>query len=139
MTVTSFGDGSSVQNHAGSSVRTQGFLETAIMATSSSIPDLLLLDREIPDDVTEKLSPVNNDSRRGSVTPSLARSEEADVAVIQGYAEPHAFRLLRRQNDESSIQALEKALKDDPTMGFSISVEGAPSRRPTALGIQSMQ
>jgi hypothetical protein len=80
------------------------------------------------------------EERRTSLTPSIARSEEADGAVIQGYAEPHAFRLLRRQNDQSSIEALEKALKDDPTMkSAQLKVNGAPSRRPTALGVPNMQ
>lgn len=60
--------------------------------------------------------------------------------MIQGYAEPHAFRLLRRQNDQSSIEALEKALKDDPNLASAkIKVDGAPSRRPTALGVPNMQ
>lgn len=78
--------------------------------------------------------------RRGSLTPSIARSEEADGAVIQGYAEPHAFRLLRRQNDQSSIEALEKALKDDPNItSTKIRIDGAPSRRPTQLGVPNMQ
>lgn len=78
--------------------------------------------------------------RRGSLTPSIARSEEADGAVIQGYAEPYAFRLLRRQNDQSSIEALEKALKDDPNLNSTkIRIDGAPSRRPTALGVPAMQ
>ena len=78
------------------------------------------------------------EERRTSLTPSIARSEEADGAVIQGYAEPH--RLLRRQNDQSSIEALEKALKDDPTMkSAQLKVNGAPSRRPTALGVPNMQ
>ena len=81
-----------------------------------------------------------SDERRQSLTPSLARSEEADGAVIQGYAEPQAFRILRRQNDQSSIEALQKALKDDPNMnGTKIKLDGAPSRRPTALGVPNMQ
>lgn len=80
------------------------------------------------------------EERRGSATPSLARSEEADCAVIQGYAEPHAFRLLRRQNDESSLEALGKALRDDPNItNANLRVNGAPSRRPTALGVPNMQ
>lgn len=80
------------------------------------------------------------DDRRGSATPSMARSEEADGAVIQGYSEPHAFRILRRQNDQSSMEALEKAMRDDPIMkSAKIKIEGAPSRRPTALGVPAMQ
>lgn len=80
------------------------------------------------------------EERRGSATPSLARSEEADCAVVAGYAEPHAFRLLRRQNDQSSIEALGKALRDDPNIrDTNLRVEGAPSRRPTALGVPGMQ
>ena len=80
------------------------------------------------------------EERRGSVTPSIARSEEADGAVIQGYAEPRAFRILRRQNDQSSLEALEKAMKDDPNINaVKIKIDGAPSRRPTALGVPSMQ
>ena len=86
-------------------------------------------------DETERIA-----ERRGSLTPSVARSEEADGAVIQGYAEPHAFRILRRQNDQSSVEALEKALKDDPNLNSTkIKIDGAPSRRPTALGVPSMQ
>ena len=89
---------------------------------------------EVSDD-TEQVT-----ERRGSVTPSIARSEEADGAVIQGYAEPHAFRLLRRQNDQSSIEALQKALKDDPNIrSTKIHIDGAPSRLPTALGVPNMQ
>jgi hypothetical protein len=80
------------------------------------------------------------EERRGSITPSLARSEEADGAVIMGYAEPHAFRLLRRENEESSSRALEKALKDDPNIhSLAVKGENAPSRRPTALGVPNMQ
>lgn len=74
------------------------------------------------------------------MTPSIARSLEADGAVIQGYAEPHSFRILRRQNDQSSLEALEKAFRDDPIMkSAEIRIEGAPSRRPTALGAPAMQ
>ncbi len=81
-----------------------------------------------------------SDERRGSITPSIARSEEADGAVIMGYAEPNAFRVLRRQNDQSSVEALEKALRDDPNIkSLSMKVDGAPSRRPTALGVPNMQ
>ena len=80
------------------------------------------------------------EERRGSITPSLARSEEADGAVIMGYAKPHAFRLLRRENEESSSRALEKALKDDPNIhSLAVKGENAPSRRPTALGVPNMQ
>lgn len=93
---------------------------------------------EVPQ-IVQTESEIEN-TRRGSFTPSIARSEEADGAVIQGYAEPHAFRLLRRQNDQSSIEALEKALKDDPNLASTkIRVDGAPSRRPTALGVPNMQ
>ena len=78
--------------------------------------------------------------RRGSLTPSIARSEEADGAVIMGYAEPQAFRVLRRENEESSSRALDKALKDDPTLkSLTRKSETAPSRRPTALGVPNMQ
>jgi hypothetical protein len=88
--------------------------------------------------VTEEVSKA--DERSDSLTPSLARSEEADGAVIQGYAEPHAFRVLRKQNDQSSVEALQKALKDDPNLNsIRIRLDGAPSRRPTALGVPNMQ
>lgn len=81
-----------------------------------------------------------SDDRRGSVTPSIARSEEADCAVVVGYAEPQAFRVLRQQNDQSSIESLGKALRDDPNITTAnIRAEGAPSRRPTALGVPDMQ
>ena len=88
--------------------------------------------------VTEDV--IRTEERRGSLTPSLARSEEADGAVIQGYSEPHSFRVLRKQNDQSSVEALQKALKDDPNLNsVKIRVDGAPSRRPTALGVPNMQ
>lgn len=78
--------------------------------------------------------------RRGSFTPSLARSEEADGAVIAGYAEPSLFRILRKENDQSSLEALEKAFKDDPNIhSTNFRVDNAPSRRPTALGVPNMQ
>lgn len=79
--------------------------------------------------------------RRGSFTPSLERSQEADGAVIAGYAEPSAFRILRRENDQSSYEALAKAAKDDPNIvsSHSFKVNNAPSRRPTALGVPSVQ
>ena len=84
--------------------------------------------------------PHSTDDRRGSITPSVARSEEADGAVIMGYAEPQAFRILRRENDESSSQALQMALRDDPTIQtLAMKTENAPSRRPTALGVPNMQ
>jgi hypothetical protein len=83
---------------------------------------------------------LSTEERRGSITPSIARSEEADGAVIMGYAEPRAFRILRRENEESSSQALEMALKDDPTIrALAMGKESAPSRRPTALGVPNMQ
>ena len=74
------------------------------------------------------------------MTPSIARSEEADGAVIVGYAEPSLFKILRRDNDQSSLEALEKALRDDPNMqSVRLKVDNAPSRRPTALGVPNMQ
>ena len=80
------------------------------------------------------------DDRRGSLTPSIARSEEVDGAVVAGYAEPTVFRVLRRQNDQSSLEALEKAVRDDPNIkSTSLRVDNAPSRRPTALGVPNMQ
>jgi hypothetical protein len=133
VTVSSFGNEmGSIQNLPESQPSHQGML------CSFSARFSILVNLDAPSEVSEQTERVAE--RRGSLTPSVARSEEADGAVIQGYCEPYAFRLLRRQNDQSSIQALEKALRDDPNLAPTrIRVDGAPSRRPTALGVPSMQ
>ena len=99
------------------------------------------LDDDTPTEVAEgtleteeNIPEICDYTQRSSECGSVSRSEAADGAVIIGYSEPHQFRTLRRQNNESSIQSLEKLIAADPTINKdALFRESAPSRRPTQL------